>query len=351
MVDGKEVILFSSNDYLALSSHPDVLKAASEAAGLYGTGSGGAPGTSGTDRIHRQLSEAIAAFKSRQKAILFPSGYQANLAIHQALGGSDTVFYIDRRHHPSAMDGVRLARDSKVVRFDHDRLQDLESAIRSHPGKSNIVSLPSVFTINGDIGPLDKIFEMKEKLKFTLIIDEAHATGCIGDTGRGLEEHFGLKGAADFVMGTFSKALGSQGGFLAFNENSESLLRSKFRPFDYSTSLSPVSAAAALKGLELLEADQIIFSSLKRSKKRMADELSRKGIDYVKTESMIMLVPCDNCRDIQRRLLSDGYLSIVTEAEIGGAGRECFRVTPNAAHTEKDIEGFAETLSAHLSSG
>lgn len=351
IVDGKEVVLFSSNDYLALSSHPEVLRAASKAADLYGTGTGGAPGTSGTNRIHRQLSEAIAAFKSRHKAILFPSGYQANLAVHQALGGSDIVFHIDRRHHPSAMDGARLARDSKIVRFDHDRLEDLESAIKSHPGKTNIVSLPSVFTVNGDIAPLDKLFDMKKKLNFVLILDEAHATGCVGDTGRGLEEHFGLKGAADFVMGTFSKALGSQGGFLTFNKNSESLLKSKFRSFVYSTSLSAISAAAALKALELLETDITIIASLRKSKDAIVQKFRELNLQMISKESMILLVPCDDCKDLQKRLLAGGYLVFPVETETEGRPGKFLRVTPSAAHTAGDISGFVNTLGAHLSSG
>ncbi len=350
IVDGKEVVLFSSNDYLALSSHPEVLRAASKAAGQYGAGTGGAPGTSGTDRIHCQLSEAIAAFKSKEKAVIFPSGYQANLAIHQALGGDDTVFHMDRRHHPSAMDGARLARDSKIVKFDHNQLEDLESNLKSHSGKTNIVSLPSVFTINGDIAPLDKLIDLKKKLNFVLVLDEAHATGCIGDTGRGLEEHFGLKGAADFIMGTFSKALGSQGGFLAFNKNVESLLKSKFRSFVYSTSLSAISAAAALKALQLLESDTTIISSLRKSKDAIVRNFQELNLEIVKKESMILLLPCDDCEDLQKGLLGDGYLVFPVETESDGRPGKFFRITPNAAHTEDDINGFANALSVHLGS-
>jgi 7-keto-8-aminopelargonate synthetase-like enzyme len=357
IVDGKEVVLFSSNDYLALSSHPEVLRAASEAANQYGIGTGGAPGTSGTNRIHCQLSEAIAAFKSREKAVIFPSGYQANLAIHQSLGGSDAIFHVDRRNHPSAIDGARLARDSKIVKFDHNRLEDLESNLKSHSGETNIVSLPtnivslpSVFTIDGDIAPLDKLFDLKKKLNFVLILDEAHATGCIGDTGRGLEEHFGLNGAADFIMGTFSKALGSQGGFLAFNRNVEPLLKSQFRSFVFSTSLSAVSAAAALKALQLLESDTTIISSLKESKDAIARKFRELNLEIIKKKSMILLVPCDDCENIQKKLLADGYLAFPVETDTEGHPGKFLRITPNAAHTADDITGFANALSVHLSS-
>jgi 8-amino-7-oxononanoate synthase len=348
VVDGREVVIFSTNDYLALSCHPEVLKATSKAADEFGTGTGGAPGTSGTNIIHRQLCETVASFKSRDKAVLFPSGYQANIAVHQALGGDDTVFHVDSRHHPSAVDGARLGKGSPVMRFSHRRLTELESAVKSNENKTNIVSLPSVFTVDGDIAPLNEIIDLKKKLGFALVLDEAHATGCVGRTGRGLEEHFGLKGAADFIMGTFSKALGSQGGFLAYNGSSEKYLKSKFRPFEYSTSLSTVSAAAALKALELLEKDPAIYNSLKDSKERISTEMERRDIEFVKSESMIMLVPCDDCEQVQEKLLSRGYLCIITDAEVSGKHRECLRVTPNASHTEKDIEGFAEALAAAL---
>ncbi len=229
IVNGKEVLIFSSNDYLGLSAHPAVLQAASEAAVRYGVGTGGAPGTTGTTQIHTELSAEVASFQSRKNAALFPSGYQANQAIHQALDSDRTIFYVDNRHHPSAIDGVKLAKNSRMVRFDHNNLDILKGAILAHRGMVNIVSIPSVFTVDGDIAPLDRLYEMKQKLGLMLIFDEAHATGCLGKTGRGIEEHFNLIGAADFIMGTFSKSLGSQGGFLAYNDDAAKLLRAHFR--------------------------------------------------------------------------------------------------------------------------
>ncbi len=266
-VNGREVTIFSSNDYLGMSAHPEVLKAAAEAAHQFGIGTGGAPGTTGTTIIHRQLASAIAQFKSRQNCVLFASGYQANQAIHHSLDSERAVFYIDKRHHPSAIDGTRLARASKTIKFEHSNLDTLQTALKANKGMINIVSLPSVFTVDGDIAPLDKLAELKRKYHFILILDEAHATGVVGATGRGLEEHFNLKGTADFIMGTFSKALGSQGGFLAFDDKARESLQSIFRTFDYSTSLSTVSAAAALKALELIQNDRSILESLRNSKK------------------------------------------------------------------------------------
>lgn len=344
VVDGREVTIFSSNDYLGLSCHPEVIKAASEAAGKYGIGTGGAPGTTGTSEIHRELSAAIAGFKSRQKAVLFPSGYQANIAIHNALASPDTVFYLDKRHHPSAVDGARLGGKSEMVRFDHNNLINLEEILRENHGKTNVVSLPSVFTVDGDIAPLDRIAELKNRYGFALILDEAHATGCVGETGRGLEEYFSLHGVADFIMGSFSKALGSQGGFVAYDDGSAKLLKAGFRQFEYSTSLSTVSAAAALKALQLFQADPRVFEALNRAKAAIIDRCRANGVEIIAHASMILLIPCQNPADAVERLMKDGFFVVPTSAIIDGRKMDCLRITPMALHEADKIEDFSKSL-------
>jgi 7-keto-8-aminopelargonate synthetase-like enzyme len=346
-IDGREVVIFSSNDYLGLSAHPEVLAAAGDAAKRFGTGTGGAPGTTGTTVIHERLKEKLATFKGRERAVLFPSGYQANQAIHHALDSDETVFFIDRRHHPSAIDGVRLAQKSKVARFDHLDITGLERKLAERGEAACVVSLPSVFTVDGDIAPLDKLAVLKAKHHFVLILDEAHATGCLGQTGRGIEEHFGLKGTADFLMGTFSKALGSQGGFLSFNRESEKCLHGPFRAFDFSTSLSAVSAAAALKALELLDGDPAIMESLRQAKAQIIKRCRADGINIISSASMVMLIPCKDSKELQSKLFEDGFLTIPVTARLGGESVECLRITPMATHNPQDIERFAKALGRH----
>lgn len=348
VVDGREVVIFSSNDYLGLTSHPDVLKAALEAADTFGAGTGGAPGTTGTTRLHEKLRQAIAAFKSRQNAVIFPSGYHANQALHQALASKDVVFLLDRRHHPSAMDGARLARDSQIDRFDHHDLKGLGSILHKYRKKTCVVSLPSVFTVDGDLAPLDRLAEMKDKFGFALVLDEAHATGCLGQTGRGLEEHFKLHGTADFIMGTFSKALGSQGGFLAYNDDAQKYLTGQFRPFEYSTSLSAVSAAVALRALEMIISDQSIMQSLRRAKDYIIDQCKQNGVTLIYSESMIMLLPCTDFHGLQKQLFDDGFLTIPVTATISGYSQNCLRITPMATHRDDDIRAFTQSLKNHL---
>lgn len=346
VVNGRNVTIFSSNDYLGLSAHPDVIQAASEAAGIYGVGTGGAPTTTGTTTLHEKLARSIAKFKSRELGVLFASGYQANQAIHHALDGERTVFHLENRHHPSALDGARLAKKSKIVRFDHHDLKTLAGSLGDHNGMLNVVSLPSVFTVDGDIAPLNLLVALKREYAFLLIIDEAHATGCLGKTGRGLEEYSNLKGAADFIMGTFSKALGSQGGFLVYNRDAGSYLNKPFRAWEYSTSLSAVSAAAALKALELLENDASIIEALYRTKRLIIDKCRENGVPLVFKESMVMLLPCENAGELQKRLFDEGYLTITVRALIGGNLRPCLRITPMVTHTEDDIRSFVESVKA-----
>jgi 7-keto-8-aminopelargonate synthetase-like enzyme len=348
VVNGKEVVIFSSNDYLGLSAHPDILKLAIDTAENYGIGTGGAPGTTGTTDIHIKLAETVAKFKSREKAVIFPSGYQANIALHQALGCKDVIFYLDYRSHPSAIDGTRQAKDTLVQRFDHKDLVKLETDIKSNPDRTNIVSLPSVFTVDGNIAPLDKLIKLKNNLDFVLILDEAHATGCIGANGMGLEEHFKLKGTADFIMGTFSKALGSQGGFVTYNNSAVGFLKSGFRAFDYSTSLSTISAAAALKAFELLLNDKSIYAALKNNKQAIIESCNKKGINIIAHESMIMLIPCDNIKELIGKLVADGYFTVPVKALVNGQSIDCLRIIPMALHTNEQIDGFTDSLRKHL---
>ena len=348
VINGKNVIVFSSNDYLGLSAHPAVVNTAMSIADQFGIGTGGAPGTTGTTYIHVNLANVVANFKSRNTAVIFPSGYQANVSLHQALSDKNVVFYLDNRSHPSAVDGAWNRGGADVQRFDHRDLPSLENAIKSNSDKTNIVSLPSVFTVDGDIAPLDKLSKLKNDLGFVLILDEAHATGVMGETGHGLEEHFNLPNTADFIMGTFSKAIGSQGGFVTYNKDSQKYLKSGFRGFDYSTSLATLAAAAALKAFDVLENDKLLLESLRNSKQIIINKCRQKGINIIARESMIMLIPCVKIHDLVNVLIDEGYFTVPVKALIDGVSTECLRITPMALHTEFHINGFVESLKKYI---
>jgi 8-amino-7-oxononanoate synthase len=341
IINGQPMVIFSSNDYLGLSHHPDVIAAAYQAANHYGCGTGGAPGTSGTTAVHVQLADAIAAFKHRDKAVIFPSGYAANVAIHQALAADNTIFFCEHKHHPSALDGIKLSGCPRLS-FDHRDLGQLEKLLRSDTHNRKIVTLPSVFTVTGEIAPLPELFELKKKYGFILIIDEAHATGCIGQTGRGLEELYSLTSSADFVMGTFSKALGSQGGFLAFSDDSEKLITRVFRPFIYSTSLSAMSAAASLKSLEILRNSPSLVSQMRQNIKIVYDILSQANLNLNQPGHIanVYLSSAEQTTQVKERLRNSGYFVV----ELHLDGKFGLRLTAMATHTADQIAGFCQAL-------
>lgn len=341
-IAGKDLIIFSSNDYLGLSHHPEVLKAATEAAEAFGCGTGGAPNTSGTTSLHIKLAGEIAEFKHRQKAVIFPSGYAANVALHHCLGGPNTVFFSDEKNHPSAVDGIKIS-GTPVKTFVHLDFNHLEKLIKDDKHSKKIVTICSVFTLDGDICPLDELTRLKEKYNFILILDEAHATGCIGDTGRGLEQMFSLEGVADFIMGTFSKALGSQGGFLTYSNEVEKIVSKPLRPYLYSTSISPMAVAASLKALLILKEKPELVEQMRTNIKKIYDYLDEKGFTLNNRGTHIVNVYFDSQKmtlQVVDYLRQNGFFVI----PISIYNRWGLRLTTMAVHTEKQINDFCECL-------
>jgi 7-keto-8-aminopelargonate synthetase-like enzyme len=342
-INGRKLIIFSSNDYYGLSHHPEVIQAACDAAERYGIGTGGAPGTSGTTTIHVKLAETIARFKHRDKAIIFPSGYAANVGLHQSLGDKETVFFSDEKNHPSAADGIRLSGSVKVI-YRHRDYDHLKQLLKEDNHKRKIVTTCSVFTIDGAICRLDILAELKRKYGFILVIDEAHATGCLGRTGRGLEEMFNLEGTADFIMGTFSKAFGSQGGFVTYTADKEKLLRlPAFRPFDYSTSIATPVAAASLKAVEILRDKVSIIDNLKANIRRIYDNFKNAGLELNEPGHHIVNVYLGNeekTNSVVEELKQSGYFVVPISID----GRHGLRITAMSVHTTEEIDSFCKKL-------
>ncbi|MCP4581417.1 MAG: pyridoxal phosphate-dependent aminotransferase family protein [candidate division Zixibacteria bacterium] len=342
-VDGQELIIFSSNDYFGFSHHPDVLKASAEAAERFGCGTGGAPGTSGTTAIHRQLADNIARFKHRDLAIIFSSGYAANVGLHQSLANDDTIFFSDEKNHPSAADGLKLSGCDKRV-FKHRDYDHLEGLLKKDSHTRKAVTTCSVFTLDGAICDLDRLARLKEKYGFILIIDEAHATGCLGKTGRGLEEHYNLTGITDYIMGTFSKALGSQGGFITYSKDADKLLSKPLRPFEYSTSIAAPAAAASLKALQILESNVELIVKMKANIKMIYDYLNANGFQLNTSGKHIVNVYFESHKktmQVVEGLHRNGYFVVPINLD----GRWGLRLTAMAVHTDKQIHDFCNKLS------
>jgi glycine C-acetyltransferase/8-amino-7-oxononanoate synthase len=251
---GNSVILdFSSNDYLALSIHPDLIKAARNALDLYGTGAGAARLMSGDLQLYHALEEATAKFKNRQAALLFGSGYMANIGVIPALVGRGDVIFSDRLNHASIYDGCRLS-GAKLVRFHHNDLDHLAECLKKERGQGKaLIIVESLYSMDGDRCPLAEVAQLKNRHDCLLMVDEAHATGIFGPDGGGIIQEEGLADEVDIAMGTFGKALGSYGAYIAGSETLKKYLVNRARSFIYSTGLPPSAVAASLAAIDLIK--------------------------------------------------------------------------------------------------
>ncbi len=239
IIEGREYLLFSSNNYLGLANHPRLKKASQEAIERYGVGAGASRLISGTMELHTRLEERIARFKGRESAILFSSGYLANLGVITSLVGRDDVVIVDRLNHASIIDAARLSL-AKLLVYSHRDMSKLEGVLeRCQVYKRRLIVTDSIFSMDGDLAPLPEIVSLAKKYGAFVMIDEAHATGVLGEKGRGAEEHFGLEGKIDIVMGTLSKAIGSLGGFVTGSQKLIEYLKNRARSFIYTTALPP----------------------------------------------------------------------------------------------------------------
>lgn len=251
-IDGKEHIDFSSNDYLGLSQHPEMMEASAKASEKYGTGSGGSRLLGGDSDLFHKLETAVASFKGKESALVFNSGYQANLGIISALCRDGRVVYMDKLCHASIVDGVMLS-GVRFFRFRHNDTEHLKELFEKHKPENALIITESVFSMDGDIAPLKEMVAIKEKYGADLMVDEAHATGIFGERGAGVVEETGLAGQVELIMGTFSKAFGSFGAYLACSENTKNTLINTSRSFIYSTALPPAVVACNIKSIELVE--------------------------------------------------------------------------------------------------
>ena len=261
VIDDKNYFMFSSNNYLGLANNPKVKKYASSILKKYGTGTGGSRLICGNFDLHKKLEEKIAKFKKCESAILFNSGYCTNLSVIPALFKEDYVIFSDELNHASIIDGCKLSK-AKTIIFKHADYKDLEEKINGISFKNGVIISDAVFSMDGDIADLPQILSLAEKYNLFTYIDEAHSTGVLGQKGRGITEYYNLKKHPDILMGTLSKAIGSEGGYVAGSKLLTDYLRNFARGYIFSTSLSPSTVAAAYKSLDLLEHDNSYINKL-----------------------------------------------------------------------------------------
>jgi 8-amino-7-oxononanoate synthase len=252
LLDGKPVLLLCSNNYLGLADHPRVREAAADAAMRWGVGAGGSRLVSGTMTIHRRLEERLAAFKGRETALLFGSGYLANLGAVSALARPGDVVFSDELNHASLIDGCRLSR-AEVFVYDHGDVEHLAWGIGQAEGRGALIVTDSVFSMDGDVAPLSEIVELAQRRRLRVLVDEAHGTGTLGPGGRGALAEAGVADEVDVIVGTLGKSLGSYGAFVACDRSMAKFLLNSARTFIFSTAPPPPAVAGALAALDELE--------------------------------------------------------------------------------------------------
>jgi 8-amino-7-oxononanoate synthase len=288
LIGGREYVNFSSNNYLGLAGHPDVISAAVEATKLWGAGASSSRLIAGTMAIHCNLEEELARFKNCEAALVFSSGYQANLGILSAVLKSGDCIIMDRLNHASLWDGAKLS-GARIFAYAHNDMASLEKTLKraKNYGKKLIVT-DSLFSMDGDIAPLDLIVELAKRYNALTMIDEAHATGIFGANGSGLAGQFNLSAKIDIIMGTLSKAMGSQGAYVCGSKELVKYLINKSRSFIYSTALAPACAAAALKAIEIIITEPQRRVRVLEISKRLRDTLKSAGKSFANSQSQIV---------------------------------------------------------------
>jgi 8-amino-7-oxononanoate synthase len=293
-LEGQEVVNFASNDYLGLAGDDRLVEAAIKATREYGTGSTGSRLLSGHRQLHRDLEEAIADLKQTEDALVFSSGYLANLGAIAALVGQRDLILGDRYNHSSLKNGAILS-SAKILEYEHCDRQDLETKLQQHRQQYRrcLIATDSVFSMDGDLCPLPELLELAEKYDAMLLVDEAHATGVLGTTGAGCIEHFNCTGKSLIQIGTLSKALGSLGGYIAGSKLLIDFLRNRASTWIYTTGLSPADTGAAIAALRIIKQEPERRMKLWQNVKTIKQKLTKK-VTLFPSESPILCMSIDN---------------------------------------------------------
>ena len=302
VLDGTPVLLLCSNNYLGLADHVRVQEAAADAALRWGVGAGSSRLVSGTMTIHRRLEQRLAAFKGTETALLFGSGYLANLGVVGALSRAGEVVFSDELNHASIIDGCRLSRAETFV-YAHNDVEHLAWGLAQAGPRASLIVTESVFSMDGDVAPLEEIAELARRHRgVRVVVDEAHATGCVGPGGRGAVAEAGLEGEIDVVIGTLGKALGAYGAFAACDAEIAALLTNTARPLIFSTAPPPPAVAGALAALDLLEEPPRRVERLHANAEVLRGELAREGFDVAGSETQIIPLIVGDAGDGDARL-------------------------------------------------
>ena len=342
VVDGKKVLNFCSNNYLGLADHPQLVAAAKKAADEMGVGPAAVRTIAGTTSLHLELEKRLAAFKGVEAAITFQSGFTANLATIPALVGKEDAIFSDRLNHASIIDGCRLS-GAKIIPYEHCEVASLESVIKENLSQHRraIVITDGVFSMDGDVAPLDKIYEVAKMYDLLLMVDDAHGEGVLGKGGRGIVDHFGLHGKVDVEVGTLSKAFGVVGGVVAGSAVIVEWLRQRGRPFLFSSAVTAPDAAACLAALDLLEGSTELVDRLWENARYFKEEMKKLGFNTGLSTTPItpvMLGEAPLAQQFSRSLFEEGVFAMALGFPTVPQGKARIRVMISAAHSQADLD-------------
>ena len=347
-----EQILLASNSYLDLANIPELKQAMAQAVLDWGTGSGGARLTTGNKTPHDELEYELAKFKGEEAAITFNTGYMANVGTISALCGKSDIIFSDALNHASIIDGIRLSRATCVV-YKHNDMTDLERAIQENAtNQKMLIVTDAVFSMDGDLANLPELLRIAHTYNCLLMIDEAHATGVIGRTGRGLAEHYGCE-HADVTVGTLSKAIACEGGFVAGKKQLIEFLKNKSRSFIFTTAMSPAMAAGALRNLQFLESHPERVQQLQENVEFFCKALQREGLNVPQSPSAIIPVIIGDeaaALNASAKLLERGYVIPAIRYPTVAKGQARLRASLMATHTHEELERAAKAIAQVIKS-
>lgn len=341
-VDGRRVLNFCTNNYLGLANHPRLKEAARAAVEKWGVGPAAVRTIAGTQGLHLELEHRLAAFKKVEDALYVQSGFCANQAAIPPLVGKEDVIFSDRLNHASIIDGARLSRATIVV-YEHGDPADAEAKIREHlpQHRRGLLVTDGVFSMDGDIAPLDKLAEVADRYGVLTMVDDAHGEGVLGRGGRGIVDHFDLHGVCDVEIGTLSKAFGVVGGVIAGKKAIVDYIRQKARPFLFSSAVTPADTAACLAAVDLLEESEELVRKLWDNAAYFRTEMQRLGFDTGRSQTPIvpvMLGDAGLAKAFSRELFEAGVFAMAIGYPTVPQGMARIRVMNTASHGRDDLD-------------
>lgn len=345
VVDGKTKLMMCSNSYLDMSSDERVKAFVKEIIDTYGTGAGGSRLTTGSYNLHSKLEEILAVIKHTEAALVFNTGYMANVGVISAICDEDYAIFSDELNHASIIDGCRLSK-AKTIIYKHNDMKDLESKLKLNPCKKGLIVTDGVFSMDGDVANLPEIIHLSRKYSVLTMVDDAHGTGVLGNNGRGTTEHYGVEGLVDIYMGTLSKAIGSEGGFVCGSKVLIEYLKNNARSFIFSTALSPATIAASLGALELLKEDNRKVLDLQENIRYFCQCLNERGVKAFSETAIIPIIIGDENKTLlaAEALLKEGIFVSAIRYPTVEKGKARLRITIMASHSKKELNIAAEKI-------